>query len=78
MALDDQFARVFDGHATSADLHQMISDYGCRVVVITPNDGAWDHDPFAASGLFRLAEDKDDQWRIYVATGLGPPLLPHR
>jgi hypothetical protein len=71
-ALDDQFVRIFDGNATTVDLRQMVQDYGCRVVVITPNDGAWDHDPFATSADYRLVENRDDHWRIYRAAGVSP------
>jgi hypothetical protein len=77
-AMDDQFVRIFDGHATPADLRQMAGDYGCRVVVIAPTDGAWSHDPFAGSPLYRLAENNDKHWRIYVAAGLKPGLPTSR
>ena len=71
-ALDDQFVRVFDGHPASDDVRQMAEAYGCRVVVVAPDDGAWDRDPFAVSPYYRLAEEKDDRWRIYLATGFKP------
>jgi hypothetical protein len=31
-----------------------------------PQDGAWNNDPFAVSRDYRLAETRDDRWRIYV------------
>jgi hypothetical protein len=71
-AMNDQFVRIFDGDATIADLRQMAQGYGCRVVVITPNDRAWDRDPFATSAFYRLMENRDDHWRIYRAAGLSP------
>ena len=39
--------------------------YRCRVIVVTSRDGAWNSDPFAASGYFHLVEQKEGQWRIY-------------
>ena len=71
--LQDQFVRVFDGKGTPEDVRQMARDYGCRVVVLTGEDDAWDEDPFAGSPYYRLAEEREDQWRIYVATPLGSP-----
>ena len=67
-ALEAQFDRVFDGRSRPDDLRQMARDYGCKVVALVSSDGAWDHDPFAASPDYRLAEQRADQWRIYVAT----------
>ena len=32
-------------------------------------DKAWNNDPFAASPDYRLAETREDRWRIYVAGG---------
>ena len=40
--------------------------YGCDVVVLVPQDKAWDHDPFAAGPDYRLAEAREGRWRIYV------------
>ena len=34
----------------------MATKYGCDVVVVVPQDGAWANDPFAASPDYRLAE----------------------
>lgn len=68
-AMDDQFVRVFDGRAAASDLRQMAQDYGCRVVVIVPTDGAWTRDPFASSPYYRLAENREGRWRIYRAAG---------
>ncbi len=71
-ALQDQFSRVFDGDGSAADVRQMAQDYGCKVVVLVPSDGAWDNDPFADSPDYRLAENKPDRWRIYLAQGFQP------
>jgi hypothetical protein len=35
--------------------------------VLTPQDGAWSRDPFAASALFTRVEEADGKWRIYRA-----------
>jgi hypothetical protein len=66
-AINDQFVAVFDGRGAPNDVRQMAQDYGCRVVVLVPGDGAWAKDPFAASPDYRLAETQKDRWRIYVA-----------
>jgi hypothetical protein len=64
-----QFARVFDGKAGSDDIGELANRYNCNVVVITPEDGAWKNDPFAAGPLYRLAE-KNAAWRIYKSVNL--------
>src|SRR5580704_1374418 len=65
---DAQFIRVFAGEGTPADVAEMAKKYACDVVVIVPQDGAWNNDSFAASADYRLAETKDGHWRIYVAS----------
>jgi MFS family permease len=65
--LDAKFTRVFDGKSTTDDLRELATVYGCRVVVLTPADGAWGSDPFAASPDYRLVESVADRWRIYRA-----------
>jgi hypothetical protein len=65
--IDAQFARVFDGKGTGDDLRELATVYGCRVVVVTPADGAWGNDSFAASPYYRLVEGVADRWRIYRA-----------
>jgi hypothetical protein len=62
--IDGQFQRVFDGHGSAGDVHDMATRFQCRVVVLTPQDGAWGNDPFAASGLYALTEAKPG-WKIY-------------
>jgi hypothetical protein len=65
-AINDQFIRVFAGRAMPADAGEFATKYGCDVVVVVPQDGAWANDPFAASNDYRLAETRDGRWRIYV------------
>lgn len=65
-AINQQFIRVFAGASAPDDIHDMATDYGCDVVVVTAQDKAWSHDPFAASGDYRLAEAQDGEWRIYL------------
>lgn len=67
-AINAQFIRVFAGQGTPADVDDMANKYGCDVVVVVPQDGAWNHDPFAASADYRLAESRDGKWRIYTKT----------
>ena len=69
--LEAQFIRIFNGKGSAGDIRQMAQDYGCRVVVLTADDEGWDTDPFEHSPYYRLAQEKEDEWRIYVAT------LPH-
>jgi hypothetical protein len=71
-AIDRQFVRVFAGEGTPDDVDAMAKDYGCDVVVIVPQDGAWSKDPFATSPLYRLAEFRDNRWRIYVKNNPSP------
>jgi hypothetical protein len=65
-AINAQFIRVFAGEGTAADVSDMATRYGCEVVVLVPQDKAWDNDPFATSPAYRLAENRDGRWRIYV------------
>jgi hypothetical protein len=67
-AIDDQFIRVFAGQAMPADVGEFATKYDCDIVVVVPQDGAWANDPFAASPDYRLAESREDRWRIYVRT----------
>ncbi len=60
----DTFRRA--AFARTADVSNMAQQYGCEVVVIVPQDKAWTNDPFAASADYRLAENRDARWRIYV------------
>ena len=74
--IDAGFISVFAGKGTPDEVRQMALDYGCKVVVLTDDDDAWDKDPFAASPYYRLAEEREDQWRIYVATAPGGAKRP--
>ena len=65
-AINRQFISVFDGRGTAEDVNEMATKYGCDVVVVVAQDGAWNRDPFAASADYRLAESRDGRWRIYV------------
>jgi hypothetical protein len=60
-----QFVRVFEGQGTSQDILELATRYGCDVVLVTPQDGAWTADPFASDANYRLAETRDGRWRIY-------------
>jgi hypothetical protein len=60
-----RFVRVFAGEPADGDIRALAERYGCDVVVVTLEDGAWTHDPFAASALYRLVEEEPDRWRIY-------------
>ena len=64
--IDAEFLRVFDGKGTSSDVQDLATKYGCDVVVLVPQDKAWDQDPFAAGPDYRLAEARDGRWRIYL------------
>jgi hypothetical protein len=72
-AINDQFIRVFNGEGTPADVSEMANVYGCDVVVVAPQDGAWNKDPFASSADYRLAETREGRWRIYVRTASRQP-----
>ena len=64
-----QFERVFAGQPSSNDVRDLALRYGCRVIVVTPQDGAWPRDPFAGSGYYELVEGRADRWRIYRLRG---------
>ncbi len=60
------FRRVFAGAGTADDVHQLAARYACQIVVVTAEDGAWQHDLFAGSADYRLVETEANLWRIYV------------
>lgn len=62
--IDAQFSRVFAGQAKPGDVEAMAAQYKCDTAVVTPADGAWSNDPFAASALYSLA-DGTAAWLIY-------------
>jgi hypothetical protein len=61
-----QFLRVFSGKALPGDVEVLATQFNCDTTVVTPDDGAWAADPFAASARYRLV-DGNAQWRIYRA-----------
>jgi hypothetical protein len=65
-AINTQFIRVFAGQPMPEDVGELAAKYGCDVVIVVPQDGAWNNDPFAASADYRLAESRENRWRIYV------------
>ena len=65
-AINEQFIRIFDGDGTPQDVSEMANKYGCDVVVVVPQDKAWNNDPFASSPDYRLAETREGRWRIYL------------
>jgi hypothetical protein len=70
--IDALFVRVFAGKGAADDTRRLATRFDCQVVVVTPSDGAWRHDPFAASPYFRLVDAKPESWRIYrVVNGSG-------
>jgi hypothetical protein len=71
-AINAQFVRVFAGEGTAGDLSDMAKIYACDVVVVVPQDKAWNNDPFASSSDYRLADNRDGRWRIYVAAKADP------
>ncbi len=71
--IDAQFIRIFKGQGTPDDIRQMAQTYGCRVVVLTADDEGWDTDPFEHSPYYHLAQEKEDEWRIYLSKALRPP-----
>lgn len=70
--INRQFIRVFDGKGTAADVSELATKYGCDAIVLIPQDGAWDNDPFASNPDYRLAESRQGRWRIYVNTTATP------
>jgi hypothetical protein len=71
--LETVFTRVFAGEGSPEDVRAMATRYGCRVIVLTAQDAAWNDDPFAQSAFYRLADEEKGQWRIYVARDADRP-----
>jgi hypothetical protein len=68
--IDALFVRVFAGDGTPDDIGRLATRFDCRVVIVTPSDGAWNRDPFANSPDFRPVEENPDKWRIYRVVGI--------
>jgi hypothetical protein len=68
--IDAQFIRVFKGEGSADDIRDLAVQYGCRLVVVTAQDGAWTRDPFVASPYYRLVDSKADAWRIYKGSAV--------
>jgi hypothetical protein len=66
-AIDALFIRVFAGAGSPDDVGELATRFDCRVVVVTPADGAWARDPFGTSPSYRLVDSVPDRWRIYRA-----------
>lgn len=64
--ISTQFVRVFAGKAELNDVEELARVYQCSTALVTPEDGAWMNDPFAASPFYKLA-DGTAMWRIYKA-----------
>lgn len=64
-SIDDRYVRVFAGRGSDDDVRTMAIDDDCRVAVVTPRDGAWTNDPFAASRWYGLVDARPGRWRIY-------------
>jgi hypothetical protein len=65
--INAQFIRAFRGEGTPDDVRELATRYNCRVVIVTAEDAAWNHDPFAASQFYALVATMPDRWRIYRA-----------
>jgi hypothetical protein len=63
--IDGLFMRVFAGRGTAADVRDLATRYQCRTAVLTAEDSAWADDPFANSAVYKLVEEKPQQWKIY-------------
>jgi hypothetical protein len=68
-AIEAQFVRIFAGAPIDGDIEAMAGRFRCDVVVVTPQDGAWQRDPFQVEGPYRLIESQPG-WRIYRRAAL--------
>jgi hypothetical protein len=74
--IEAQFERVFAGKEQPDDVRALATRYQCRVAVVTAQDGAWQHDPFASSPYYKLVDERGDAWRIYRVTEAGLQAVP--
>jgi hypothetical protein len=63
--IDDLFTRVFAGMPQPGDVADLAGHFNCATILLTAADGAFTHDPFAASQSFEMIEQSLGQWRIY-------------
>ncbi len=64
--IGNQFRRIFGGNPQPGDIRDLSLRYHCRIVVLTPQDGAWQRDPFIGSPYYSLVV-QESGWRIYLA-----------
>ena len=70
--INAKFIRVFAGQGSAEDVRDLAQTFHCRVVVVTPSDGAWRNDPFQATPIFHLVDMRPDRWKIYRAKDTEP------
>ena len=56
--IDQQFTQLFDGKGSPDDVRDLAQTHQCRVIVVTPQDGAWASDPFRHSPFYHLIEER--------------------
>lgn len=71
--IDQQFTQLFDGKGSPDDVRDLAQTHQCRVIVVTPQDGAWASDPFRHSPFYHLIEERPGAWRIYRAVAPSSP-----
>ncbi len=71
--IDTLFVDVFAGRGNADDVAALADVYDCAVVVLTPQDGAWNDDPFRDGRRYRLVDERPDRWRIYRREPGGGP-----
>jgi hypothetical protein len=74
--IDARFERVFNGAGSADDVRQLATDFDCVVAVVTPQDPAWNRDPFSESPQYRLVDEVADRWRIYRRRDTTDPGAP--
>lgn len=63
---DDEFRAAFAGTASSEAVRRLFDRHECRIVVVTPADGAWNvANAFAGDAGFELLSERPGVWRIY-------------
>lgn len=61
----EQFRSVFAGETDADAFRDWTIRFDCTTVIVTPADGAWRRDPFAASADYVLVDFRPERWRIY-------------
>ena len=68
--LDRSFRSVFAGTVSADAAKRLFAEHDCRLIVVTPADGAWEAASFLDDPAFQRVDDAPGAWRIFRYVGV--------